>query len=192
MCGFSELKAPCHVFSVGSNANYYFEEDILAKTPCTVDTFDCTLQEPGKILHPTRHQFFDKCLGSEEKAASDSMFVSMRGAKELAGADTVDLLKIDIEGFEFDVLGAPYDPELRGDLPLQIIMEVHNEHIYLMTPFYQTDGLDNLLWPKAKLVTVPELALFFMHLANLGYAVAFQEKNPGCGHCSEFVLLRVA
>lgn len=191
-CGIEAMTAPCHVFSLGSNGNYAFEKDILARTPCTVDTFDCTMatRGGGTTLHPTRHQFFLKCLGSEEKAAQDPSFVSLRGAKKLAGAATIDLLKIDIEGFEYDVLGAPHTGT-KDDLPLQILMEVHLQYLYLGTKSYRADNLDNLMWPLYNTVTAPELTLFFVHLANLGFAVAHEEKNPGCYHCSEFVLLRV-
>lgn len=192
-CGINTLTAPCHVFSIGSNGNYQFEEDILKNTPCAVSTFDCTMKNRGggKVLHSSRHKFYLKCLGSEEKAASDEDFVSMRGAKALAEAETVDFLKIDIEGFEFDVLGAPFDVRHKDDLPRQIAMEVHVQHVYWGSSYYGADGLDNLLYPRAPHITAPELALFFMHLGTLGYAVAYQEKNPACPHCSEFLLLRV-
>jgi hypothetical protein len=198
VCGFEALKAPCHILSLGSNGNYHFENDVLANTPCNIYTFDCTLENRGggKTLHPTRHRFVSKCIGSREKAAQDSLFMSLPQAMEHVSVKKFDLFKIDIEGFEFDVLST-WGTEAESDLdtsylPTQIVMEVHVQYYYFGTNAYRKDDLSNLLWPMTPRMSVPELALFNAHLSDLGYGVVFVEKNLGCAHCAEVVLYRVS
>lgn len=197
MCGLKSMQAPCHVISLGSNGNFNFENDILANTPCDVHTFDCTMatRGGGTKLHATRHNFFLKCIGSQQKADSDSNFVTLPQAMKLAGAKKVDVLKIDIEGFEYDVMatwGTLEESDLDTQyLPLQILIEVHLQYMYFGTSYFGKNDLSNLMWPMAEQMSPPELMLFFSHLGELGYAVVNMEKNPGCAHCAEYVLLRV-
>ena len=40
-------------------------------------------------------------------------------------------------------------------------------------------------------LSIPEIALLFTHMANLGYAIVAKENNPECTSCSEFTLLHV-
>lgn len=176
----------CVVYSLGSNNNFDFEQDILGRTSCKVATFDCTSQ--SRTLGP-RHTFVSKCLGSEERMASDpSKWVTLQQAMNELGHSSITLLKIDIEAFEYDVLST-----WSGDqpLPAQISIEIHYDGIYVGSPFYNTDVLTNLLWPKHQL-SLAELALFVNHLVNMGYAIASREDNPSCPHCSELTLLRIA
>jgi hypothetical protein len=39
-CPPAGLKAPCTILSFGSNGDFSFEKDVLAKTACHVHTFD--------------------------------------------------------------------------------------------------------------------------------------------------------
>lgn len=197
VCGMDTLVSPCAVFSLGSDGDYKFEESVLGMTPCTVHTFDCTIPQSKIQKLNARHFFHSTCIGSAEKAATDPLFKTLPQAIQAAGVGRVDVLKIDIEGFEYDVLatwgtrgesGGTLD---RSYLPTQVLMEVHLADLYYGTPFFMKNDLSNLMWPAAPHVTLPELALFFVHLADLGYAIANQEKNPAAAHCSEFVLVKV-
>ena len=70
-----------------------------------------------------------------------------------------------------------------------IAMEVHFTNLYngLRNP---TD-FSHLFWPMHD-VSLGELAVFFSHFANLGYALISREDNPAGLHCcAEFTLLRV-
>ena len=42
-CGLAQLDAPCRVISVGSNDQWGFEEEVVARTRCDVATLDCTV-----------------------------------------------------------------------------------------------------------------------------------------------------
>jgi hypothetical protein len=90
------------------------------------------------------------------------------------GHSYVDLLKLDIEGFEFDVLGDFSETHMK--LPRQIAVETHYN---LPTNRQQTVS------------SVADMSLFALHLANLGYGIVGLEPNKGCHFCAEFGLLLV-
>lgn len=101
----------------------------------------------------------------------------------------LDLLKIDIEGAEYDVLGSWSQTSL--SLPHQLSMEVHYNDIYSGTPaFKNRDDVSNLVWPL-HVMKLSDLALFMSHLAGAGYGIVSREDNVRSPHCSEFTLVRV-
>jgi hypothetical protein len=198
VCGIQQLQAPCHVLSLGSNGNDEFEKAVLALTPCHVYTFDCTMADKNlsiTILDSARHMFIEKCIGSERKAAADPLFTTLARAMLDLGLGAADLIKIDIEGFEYDVLStwgtAEEGVTSTAHLPRQMLVEVHLTHLYYGTRSHNAADTSNLMWPKRD-VTLLEHAMFFSHLAGLGYATAHFELNEWAPYCAEYVLLRVA
>ena len=57
---------------------------------------------------------------------------------------------------------------------------------------HKAHNWQNLLWPMHD-VSMAELAVFFMHLADLGYGVVSREDNIPWGSdcCAEFTLVHV-
>ena len=53
-CNISGLAPPCVVYSLGSNGDYSFENDVLRATKCDVHTFDCTYPG-GSVDGGARH-----------------------------------------------------------------------------------------------------------------------------------------
>lgn len=182
----------CVVFSLGSNGQYDFERALLKQTMCTIYTFDCTYNGASQ---GQRHKYIKKCIGSMEKEGSDSRFITLSNAARELGVQKISLLKIDIEGYEFDEI-ATWSTQDRL-LPEQISIEVHHSQIIYaggskeQTSHYKVQDFSNLLWPVHHL-TLSDLALFFGHFGKLGYAIASREDNPYGTCCSEFLLLRVA
>ena len=104
-------------------------------TSCDVFTFDCTYD--GRVLDPKRHQYHKICLGKEGKtetvnafttgaaAITDAQFMTYDQTTAMLKLSRVHLLKIDIEGYEFDVLsgaglgwaGEPTLPSWRQPAP---------------------------------------------------------------------------
>ena len=182
------LNAPdCVVYSLGSNGDFAFEETILERTACTVVTFDCTSE--ARVVNP-RHLYVKKCLGSAERMAGDpGSWITLEAAMASMGHADLALLKIDIEGAEYDVL-SEWTQDAPG-LPRQVAVEVHYDWIYWMTPaFRDSKDTSNLLWPMHKM-RLADLALFMSHLTGAGYGVVSREDNDRSPHCSEFTLLRV-
>ena len=142
-----------------------------------------------------RHKYLKKCIGTAARAEHDPKFITLANAVQDLGLKLVTLLKIDIEGSEFDEL-ASWQVEHAATLPEMIAIEVHNsEVIYSGTSAYgQTNSdaaKDVLIWPMMHLQQ-SDMALFFGGVARLGYALASREDNPIGNCCSEFLLLKVA
>jgi hypothetical protein len=182
----------CVIFSLGSNGQYDFELDLLDRTSCSIYTFDCTYD--GVSQHPTRHTYIKKCIGTQEKEGSDKRFVTLSNAARELGIESINLLKIDIEGYEFDEISGWSISDLW--LPEQISIEVHHSEVIYhgggnATSHYKVQDFNNLLWPVHHL-DASDLSLFFGHLGRLGYAIVSREDNPEGHCCSEFLLLRAA
>lgn len=180
VCGLSRMHGPCTVVSIGSNNQWDFEEAIVRKTACRVVTFDCTcgtLRPPVAIQN--RVTPIQICIGPKDFFNQNGwQFMTWQSALAYANVSHVAHLKMDIEGFEYDVLRqiVHHSIELAPD---QISLELH----------YQTQMTD-LAWHRRH-KTPAEVALFIAMLFRNGdYFVIDRHDNPYCRHCSELVLAR--
>jgi Methyltransferase domain len=180
-CGLRVIEAvmpKCVVFSIGSNDEWGFEEAIFRRTNCTIETFDCTvnvtLQPPHSIRSRTRlHRV---CLGRSDEVSNGNRFVTWSSLLALVGmAAAPSFLKIDIEGYEFQVLRSIIE---HGEfLPMQIAIELH----------YATD---EAIFTGRK--SSAELYAFMNYLhAFGGYHLIDRHDNADCPHCSELLLARL-
>lgn len=188
-CSSFLTRQDCIVYSMGSRNEYSFELDILHRTNCSVFTFDCTVN--GTVLGP-RHHFIKVCLGNERMGLRHPNIKTLQQIYQGLGHQFIDVLKMDIEGFEYDVLSSWAESD---NLPKQIIFELHWHGIYVGGKAYFTNAevqrdLSLLMWTKPAVSTL-DMSLFHLHLANLGYGIAHKENNPHCGVCAEFVLMLV-
>ena len=103
--------------------------------------------------------------------------MTIQQIQSLLNHTRIDLLKMDIEGFEWPILESW--PELEEDeiseLPYQILIEIHykSQFIRIDTPF-----------APRELVKLQE------HLLKMGYATVVRDDNPYCPHCTELTLIR--
>jgi hypothetical protein len=183
LCLPKHLKAPCLIISLCSNGQFDFEQAVLDVFPCEVHTFDCT-STPQTL--EARHHFHKLCIGKPAHG-----FVSLDEAVRLTGFSSLDLLKMDIEGYEFDVVSS-WEAGSRS-LPKQLSVELHYQDLYYGTPAWKdTSRLSLFSWPGISEVGLAQLSLFFAHLAGLGYGVVAQEVNELSEHCSEFTMILVS
>lgn len=174
----------CVVYSLGSNGQFEFELEMVARTPCTVHTFDCTLDAATLVLPSSpRIHFHALCAG--EGSAEDPRYQSLAALAAGLGHSRVDLLKMDIEGFEYRVVESLYKDVLRGApgaeqlMPLQISLEVHTQTHFSVLP-----------WARAPGLSAAELDALWVPLTDLGYVVVSREDNRLCEQCSEFTAVR--
>ena len=112
VCGYGLLKqglAPqCVVYSFGVRAESSFESAIVRDTPCNVWAYDYTVNKMGnEAAGAGKRIHFQKLgLGSEarSKRASGSPMRTLRELMDVNGHRWIDILKVDIEGGEYDVL----------------------------------------------------------------------------------------
>jgi hypothetical protein len=199
VCGIDELQTEetCVVYSVGGNNQWTFEQDILAKTPCEVHTFDCTgnITRFHKPRNPRLH-FHHICLGAEHvpynhdqkcKGGICGDILTLYQIQIMLGHKRIDLFKMDIEGYEwplFESWPTLTDTNQVADmvLPMQILVEVH----------YKTQMKD-LRPPGPKgtdYKSAQDIVKLQERLLKTGYAVAVRDDNRSCKHCTELTLVR--
>ena len=183
ICGLSKLIAdgrPCVIYSVGCNNQWDFEEAIVANpltAHCTIETFDCTvapdLEPPEHIRHRVRlHKY---CLGKEDRDVGGKPFISYDTLHRMVdGKGPPTFLKMDIEGWEWDVLPAVINSN--SPIPQQIGFELH------------CNPIQHISWSK-RFKTAAEVALLMELMWHYGgYHLIDRRDNHFCGSCSEVLM----
>jgi len=193
MCSFSELTSnvdqDCHIISIGSNDQWGFESAILRQAPhCHTHTFDCTIQTPKRKPASENATFYSVCVAGEDRTepSSGRQYMTYPKLWELTGMKGGGkLLKMDIEGFEYDVLTSMMPSSLTNDdddsyLPEQIIVELH-----------YASRMYDLPW-MLRSRQAGEISMLFTMMYQLGgYLPVYYNYDPGCPPCLEVLFVKV-
>jgi hypothetical protein len=134
VCGFDRVvKQPeCVVYSFGVERESSFEAEILTKSQsCKIYGYDYSVSEWGPQLRynpafQNRISFNPYKLGGHDIPDSNPPMHTLEGLMKMNGHTFIDILKIDIEGSEFDVLGSLMDAYEGRTLPFgQLQIEIH-------------------------------------------------------------------
>lgn len=195
LVNFPALKAKddCVVYAIGIANNANFEEDMATKTGCEVHAFDCTVTPESKAykhaVEGTHFHFHQWCIGSHnsEKRLDEKAWQYMPNEKMVfktlaqtiaeLGHTHIDVLKFDIEGFEWQL----FENELLKGIakPVQMMFELHTEGAKPWSvPVNNVKGRAN-----------KEVNNLFLQLHKLGYRVASKELNQDDKACGEFVVV---
>jgi len=190
--GTALLSEECNIFSIGSNDQWGFEEEVVQKLPnCVTHTFDCTLpnNKPKRKPNSDHVQFYPYCIGDAEgdndNKQTDDKTKRFLPYKELWERTNTTrppkLLKIDVEGFEFGVIPSMLRNSPSEIWPEQIMMEVH----------WGTRMVDVPSMLRTRQAS--EISLMFGQLFNYGGYLPVKVKyfEPGCSTCMEVLLVRV-
>lgn len=109
------------------------------------------------------------------------VFKSLAQTMQELGHTHLDLLKFDIEGFEWGLFAAEILPKSREQMPEQIAFELHTEKAN--PAFVPRDVVGDKGY-----TAVNKLML---DLFNAGYRITSKEVNNGDPACAEFVALNV-
>lgn len=146
-------KEGCVVFSVGSNNQWTFEETVVAKTPCVIHTFDCTVAYPNPPTSVKDRVTFHKlCVGGKDGPRKD--MVTYRGLVEAAGGKGPSYLKFDAEGFEYETFAAFFQDAKSSEMPQQIALEVHFQSAFFDLDEKALLAFSNMLFIKGGYVIV--------------------------------------
>jgi hypothetical protein len=179
------------IYSLGSDNDVSLEEDLLAINPaCEIHTFDCTSNEPPAAKAGRLH-FHKTCVAKADVVLDKSMamsgdvkagtaaMLSMRTIAQQLGDRTPALVKMDVEGWEWEVLNRwqPQDPFLPDMLALEVHVRSH---------------IPQSIW-YGRVKTWAEVVGLFDRLWRLGYVVVSKAPNPHplVPHACEFTLLRL-
>ncbi len=123
----------CVIYSFGVRGDSSFEAAMLQRTPCEVFGFDFSVDSMASgIAGSPRAHFMRKGLGAHETAQLWTLRQIMAHYKH----SFIDILKVDIEGSEFDVFEELLAelPASDGALPFeQLQLEVHHSAAQGMT-----------------------------------------------------------
>ena len=168
----------CVVFSLGSNNEFEFEQDIAKQTPCKFEVFDCTIAGRVPTDIDARTTYHDVCIAGKA-------FVDDKGREYKTWTQLVEMsnmptyLKMDVEGFEFPAIRS-----MLGDgskrpkyLPHQIALEIHLWSYYALPHRVRMAG---------------EIMEFSKYMFEVGgYMLVDRRDNDQCAHCSELVFARI-
>jgi len=201
MCSFQDLQREksagtniaefnqrnCEMISIGSNRQWDFEESVVTTTNCVTHTFDCTTRlDPRKPASESIH-FYPYCISHIIKTIDEREYTTYFGMTQAAGmkANPPALFKLDVEGFEYDVLTQMLEEAMASGtmdlLPLQISVELH----------YATRMYD-VPW-MLRTITTAEIAMFVGIMYRMGGYMLVHQKfiGPGCYPCAELLFVRV-
>ena len=185
-CGLNWLaqqpQQECVIYSVGSHNDFSFEESVLQYLPhCKVFTFDPTVAVPMVPADIADRVEFRK-WGLAGKDEGEYLMLSTMMSK--LGHSHVDILKVDIEGWEYPAFFALDE---RGEWPSigQLLIEIHKEAPELQLDYrgyVPPNGVD-IQDPQAMLLSI--IRLFEKHSLRMFH----DEINyPEC--CSEFSFIQ--
>ncbi|KAF8890931.1 methyltransferase domain-containing protein [Infundibulicybe gibba] len=136
VCGLSrvESKPDCVVYSFGINYESSFEAEILANTEnCEIWGYDFSVksfgpQIPSSLAHRTHFHAFGLSGSDKHGPADDPKMYTLDSLMKMNGHTHIDILKIDIEGWEFETVTTLVKSYLSAGLPLpfgQLQLEIH-------------------------------------------------------------------
>jgi len=168
MCGMSNLlqKPKCIVYSMGSNGQHDFEDEMMTYTSCEIHTFD--MDDFSHVFNGTRVQFHKSKIGD----GTDGTQTISYWMKKL-GHTYIDVLKIDIEMGEY-----PAFDHLLKQNPLPWIGQVLIEFHLLKSKFPS-------LSREEKYKHMDKILNLVENLHNLGLVQFHREENP-VGDACEF------
>ena len=206
----------CWVLSIGSRGDFAYESDIVARTRCSVQIFDCTGNWSLPPSIASRAHFHSICLGprSESVRSADTQMLqaflswsdllrhvaaTARSRGGLRQSFQPALVKMDVEGFEFSSLGAMLDARHivgpRGvpfGLPSQIAWEMHMVTYLDPGPPWQKmrQRTHRTRAPWWQVPKVNASALVRRLVVEGGYRFVSRLDSKLCPHCTELVMVR--
>lgn len=166
VCGMSKYETlpmgrECVIYSFGIQFESSFEEGFLERTGCEIWGYDYSVSEFGQQLkgaeRKSRAHFTQAGIGGTTDESEDPPFYSIQDLMDMNGHDRVDVLKMDIEGAEFETMASLVKFFGRGEVPVgQFMVEIHLE-----------DGK----------ITTDEFLSWWEDLEEVGFRAVWTEPN---------------
>lgn len=195
LCGntkFEESES-CWVLSIGCGNLWDFERDIVKRTNCSAQVFDCT--RPWKVPDDLvdRVKFHKICVASGEESSDEykTMGEIFDIGAESAGFSRSKgpiIAKIDVEGFEFGGIQNMFKVIEEERLPEQMAVEVHVIVAHAMEHPYEEKVKPN--GEKYYQVPTHEMTKFFDLISSHGYDYVYRADNRYVDECIETTLVR--
>lgn len=177
----------CHIFSIGSNDQWGFETDLLSLSNCTIHTFDCTLKGGTAKNKPKsdRVVFYNFCIGLRNETFNGRQYAPYSELWGKTGAKNAPkLVKMDVEGFEYDVIIGILEEYRNGHLPEELLPE------QIIVELHWATKMVDLPW-LLRTRGAAEISLFLGILFSAGYMPVYSHFDSGCVPCLEVLFVRV-
>ena len=123
----------CIIYSFGIFNESSFESEMIGRTPhCQIWGYDFSVNKFGADLDRPeakgRTHFTQVGIAGKSDTAKDPPFISIQDLMAINGHDHIDILKMDIEGFEFEAMRSfiEYYQSRDEEVPLsQFLVEIH-------------------------------------------------------------------
>ncbi|KAF9392899.1 hypothetical protein CPB97_007425 [Podila verticillata] len=143
MCGMSVLEnldpsEKCVIYSMGVNDDSSWEAEMMDRTRCEVWAFDGSVEDVAGAAKGNPRMHFNKVfIGNENRVTADgSVWKTLPTIMKENGHEWIDVLKVDIEGYEYEAFDALMDSYQGSILPFsQLQVELH----LLAGPFLSND-----------------------------------------------------
>lgn len=137
-------------YAIDVQGDFEFEAHILQSTPCDVHTFDCTY-DLTSLDEDNHHHYHKWCLGDRYNHPESLLSPMFKTYTEIVrdlnhSSRTLDVLKIDIEGYEHQGLSTL--SEMTPNLPSQVCTNLNKRHVGIHSLFM-------FLWCCTTLSTSP-------------------------------------
>lgn len=110
----------CRAISIGSNNEFSFESALVGEYGCSVHTFDHTVNGSTAPHGVTFHR---KGLGVTQRRVAD--LAPLRDLFATAGFEWVEVLKVDVDGAEFEAFADADNLDFMAQRAAQLLLEVH-------------------------------------------------------------------
>lgn len=178
-------KRDCHIMSIGSNDQWEFELAVMHTLKhCHVHTFDCTLANNTPKRKPKNGyvHFYPYCIAAESRIDSKNNreYLTYTELWKKTGAlSPPRLAKMDVEGFEYDVIPQMLLSTDPAVLPEQFMIELH-----FMTRMWA------ISWMLRSLSAAEIMMLMGILFRQGGYLPAYTFYYSGCKSCMEVLFIR--
>lgn len=173
-CGMSRYetasrKRPCVAYSFGVQNESSYEEALLQRTKCEVFGIDFSVSEFGPQLKAlgreenSRAHFLQAGISGKSDLAASPPYYNIQDLMESNGHEYIDILKMDIEGFEFDSMDSltrlfdrKGEPLPIGQLQVEIHIETHIDGLTSMMKWWEKLEAGGLrpVWTEPNLLQV--------------------------------------
>jgi hypothetical protein len=190
----------CHIISIGGNDNWKFESQVVQKMKgCTTHTFDCTLPDGTPKRKPDRKDilFYNYCMDSHRHHDDFGReYVTYFDMLQIANLQAPPvLLKIDVEGFEYDIFSHMIQQANNGNSSVVSLQQQQSSLSWWLPQQIQVElhwatRMTGVSWmPRTK--TTAEIALLCGMMFNGGgYLPIHQYWHPACPCCMEVLYFR--
>ncbi|KAG0078100.1 hypothetical protein BGZ92_001637 [Podila epicladia] len=118
----------CVIYSMGVNDDSSWEEEMMSRTNCEVWAFDGSVSGVAGDAKSNPRMHFNKVfIGSKDRVDENgSVWKTLPTIMKENGHNWIDVLKVDIEGYEYETMSALMDSFAGSTLPFsQLQIEFH-------------------------------------------------------------------